>query len=208
MLIAFEWFRIVFSLFHHRRIKGWHFHWKAWLNIFDIKRKQTDGFGTNIWRNVIKCKHAAEEDLKGNIDRDHHLECLFPIKADAFETFLSGCLWYCKRPNYCDFGDSQVRRILIERDREKHRFRSISEYQTILTEAWPGQLLNEPVKLGVAGQEKGNSRHGEEILMDNWDKRCFWLKFDANRDWTPVMVIYDISPTMDISSVLLICSPN
>lgn len=100
MLIAFKWFRIVFSLFHHRRIKGWHFHWKAWLNIFDIKRKQTDGFGTNIWRNVIKCKHAAEEDLKGNIDRDHHLECLFPIKADAFETFLSGCLWYCKRPNY------------------------------------------------------------------------------------------------------------
>lgn len=100
MLIAFEWFRIVFSLFHHRRIKGWHFHWKAWLNIFDIKRKQTDGFGTNIWRNVIKCKHAAEEDLKGNIDRDHHLECLFPIKADAFETFLSGCPWYCKRPNY------------------------------------------------------------------------------------------------------------
>lgn len=64
------------------------------------QRKQTDGFGTNIWRNVIKCKHAAEEDLKGNIDRDHHLECLFPIKADAFETFLSGCLWYCKRPNY------------------------------------------------------------------------------------------------------------
>lgn len=100
MLIAFEWFRIVFSLFHHRRIKGWHFHWKAWLNIFDIKRKQTDGFGTNIWRNVIKCKHAAEEDLKGNIDRDHHLECLFPILADAFETFLSGCLWSCKRPNY------------------------------------------------------------------------------------------------------------
>lgn len=43
---------------------------------------------------------AAEEDLKANIDRDHHLECLFLIKADAFETFLSGCLWYCKRPNY------------------------------------------------------------------------------------------------------------
>lgn len=49
---------------------------------------------------MIKCKYVVEEDLKGNIDRDYYLECLFLIKVDVFEIFLFGCFWYCKWFNY------------------------------------------------------------------------------------------------------------
>lgn len=100
MLIAFEWFRIVFFSIpssSHKRMT---------LPLKSMAKHLWHQKKTNRW---FRDKHLKECDQmqacsggrsKRNIDRDHHLECLFPIKADAFETFLSGCLWYCKRPNY------------------------------------------------------------------------------------------------------------
>lgn len=61
---------------------------------------------TNRW---FRDKHLKECDQMqacsgGRSKRKYRQRSPFGVfisnKADAFETFLSGCLWYCKRPNY------------------------------------------------------------------------------------------------------------